>query len=335
MQGIHLRKYGVAATIPFELYEVDGVDFRVDAVHAAGDSTRVKDGGAEQNTTNGFADEGKGYSITLTAGEMQAAEIVVYIVDQTATKVWLDKAIIIETYGNASAQHAMDLDDAVPTATEIVDEWETQSQADPTGFHVNVREWFGQAVSVSVTLKPNVNIAEVDGTAQRATDLAEIAQYLFANPVALVDIIANTSVMAKLLAVNGVMSTYNEITDSQEGIRNKLDALNDFDGTGATLAAGAITASTFAAGAIDAAALAADAATKIAARIFTIDQDHIDIEGTVPAQHTLYVATMRATSRVNTVDNPGFLTMYNTLDAEIYTLALTVDDTADPVTGQG
>jgi len=27
-----------------------------------------------------------------------------------------------------------------PTATEIVDEWETQSQADPTGFHVNVKE---------------------------------------------------------------------------------------------------------------------------------------------------------------------------------------------------
>ena len=109
----HLRKYGVAATIPFELYEVDGVDFRVDAVHAAGDSTRVKDGGAEQNTTNGFADEGKGYSITLTAGEMQAAEIVVYIVDQTATKVWLDKAIIVETYGHAAAMHAMDFDDAV------------------------------------------------------------------------------------------------------------------------------------------------------------------------------------------------------------------------------
>ena len=27
-----------------------------------------------------------------------------------------------------------------PTATEIVDEWETQSQADPTGFHVNIKE---------------------------------------------------------------------------------------------------------------------------------------------------------------------------------------------------
>jgi hypothetical protein len=30
--------------------------------------------------------------------------------------------------------------DAVPTAAENVNEWETQSQADPTGFHVNVME---------------------------------------------------------------------------------------------------------------------------------------------------------------------------------------------------
>lgn len=38
-----------------------------------------------------------------------------------------------------------------PTAAAIVDEWETQSQADPTGFHVNVKE--------------------VDGTAQTANDI--------------------------------------------------------------------------------------------------------------------------------------------------------------------
>jgi hypothetical protein len=32
-----------------------------------------------------------------------------------------------------------------PTAAQIVNEWETQSQADPTGFHVNVQEWLGVA----------------------------------------------------------------------------------------------------------------------------------------------------------------------------------------------
>ena len=105
MQGPFLREYGVATTVTFSLFEVDGVDFRVDAVHAAGDTVIMKDEGSEANTTNGFVDEGTGYSIALTATEMQAARIVIYAIDQTATKVWLDDTIVIETYGNASAQH--------------------------------------------------------------------------------------------------------------------------------------------------------------------------------------------------------------------------------------
>ncbi len=113
MQGPILRKYGVATTIDFELFEVDGIDFRVDAVHASGDTAIMKDEGAEANTSNAFVDEGNGYSLALTATEMQAARIVIYVVDQTATKVWLDSAILIETYGDASAEHAVDLDDSV------------------------------------------------------------------------------------------------------------------------------------------------------------------------------------------------------------------------------
>lgn len=109
MQGIHLRKYGVEAKIPFVLYEVDGVDLRVDGADAGSDCTIMKDEGAEATCDNDFVDEGMGYSITLTATEMEAARIVVYVVD-SATKVWLDDAIIIETYGNASAMHAFDLD---------------------------------------------------------------------------------------------------------------------------------------------------------------------------------------------------------------------------------
>ena len=106
-----LRKYGEAATVNFDLFEVDGVDFRVDAAHASGDTKIMKDEGAEANTTNGFTDEGNGYSIVLTATEMQAARIVIYVID-SATKAWLDRAIVIETYGHASAQHALDLDSA-------------------------------------------------------------------------------------------------------------------------------------------------------------------------------------------------------------------------------
>lgn len=109
MQGIHLRKYGVEAKIPFVLYGIDGIDLRVDAADGGSDCSIMKDEGAEATCTNDFVDEGKGYSITLSSTEMQAARIVVYVVD-SATKVWLDDGIIIETYGHASAQHAFDLD---------------------------------------------------------------------------------------------------------------------------------------------------------------------------------------------------------------------------------
>lgn len=112
MQGVHLRKYGVETKINFELYEVDGVDLRIDAADAGSDCTVRKDQGADATCENDFVDEGLGYSLTLTATEMEAASITVYIID-SATKVWLDKVIVIETYGHASAQHALDLDDAV------------------------------------------------------------------------------------------------------------------------------------------------------------------------------------------------------------------------------
>ncbi|MCK5117926.1 MAG: hypothetical protein KAR44_15125, partial [Candidatus Aegiribacteria sp.] len=105
-----LRKYGVAATINFTLRDVDDVkDFLTTAVHASGDTIIMKNEGAEVNTTNGFVDEGIGYSIVLSTIEMQSARNVLYIIDQ-GTKLWRDEAIIVETYGHASAQHAFDLD---------------------------------------------------------------------------------------------------------------------------------------------------------------------------------------------------------------------------------
>lgn len=107
-----LRKYGESQTVTFSLFQIDGVDFEPAAVFAAGDIKIMKDEGVEADTTNLPTDEGQGYSIILTATEMQAARIKLYIVDQTATKIWLDMSLSIETYGHASAQHAFDLDTA-------------------------------------------------------------------------------------------------------------------------------------------------------------------------------------------------------------------------------
>ena len=107
-----LGKYNQAKTVYFDLFQVDGVDFEPAATFATGDIKIMKDEGAEANTTNLPTDEGQGYSLVLTATEMSAARIKIYIVD-SATKAWLDTSIYIETYGNASAEHALDLDDAV------------------------------------------------------------------------------------------------------------------------------------------------------------------------------------------------------------------------------
>jgi hypothetical protein len=62
---------------------------------------------------------------------------------------------------------------SVPTASAIVNEWETQSQADPTGFHVNAREWLDQPVTLSDNNKPDVNVDEIsdDQTAPQNLEL--------------------------------------------------------------------------------------------------------------------------------------------------------------------
>ena len=171
----YLRKYDVSVTLDLGLFQPDGVDLETGASFASGDLVIMKDEGAEVNTTNLPTDEGTGYSLVLTATEMQAARIVVYIIDQTATKVWLDDYLVVETYGNASAQHAFDLD----TATQ------------------------------------SVNVTQVDGTAQRATDLAEIARYLFANTATLTAILDDDSVFGQLLA-KALVTNYDRTTDSQE-----------------------------------------------------------------------------------------------------------------------
>ena len=112
-----LRKYGAATTILFPLIDAGAADFESTPVtFATGDAQISKNEGAFANTSNNPAHEGNGmYSLALTATEMQAARIMITVID-TAPKTWEDQAIIISTYGNASAEHAFDLD----TATQSV-----------------------------------------------------------------------------------------------------------------------------------------------------------------------------------------------------------------------
>ncbi len=119
---MEMRKYGATATVDFPLIDAGAQDFNdTPATFAAADCQISKDGGAFANTTNSPAHEGQGsYSLVLTATEMQAARIVVHIID-AATKVWEDQAVHIVTMGHASALYAFDFDQATPAvnATQI------------------------------------------------------------------------------------------------------------------------------------------------------------------------------------------------------------------------
>lgn len=113
-----LRKYGVATHIYLPIVKRAVVDFAVSAdwTPAAGDVKISKDGGAAANVTNLPTAITMGntayWDFSMSATEMQAAKIVVTVAD-SATKAVEDQAFLIATYGNASAEHAVDLDDSV------------------------------------------------------------------------------------------------------------------------------------------------------------------------------------------------------------------------------
>jgi hypothetical protein len=113
-----LRKYGVATHIYIPIVKRAVVDFAVSAdwTPAAGDVKISKDGGAAANVTNLPTAITMGntamWDFSMTATEMQAAKIMVTVAD-SATKAVEDQMFIIGTYGNASAEHAVDLDDSV------------------------------------------------------------------------------------------------------------------------------------------------------------------------------------------------------------------------------
>lgn len=116
-----LSKYGAARHIYLPIVKRGAIDFAVGAdwTPATGDVKISKDGGAAANVTNLPAAITMGntavWDFSLTATEMQAAQIVVTVAD-AATKAVEDQTLIIETYGNASGQHPFDL----ATATQNV-----------------------------------------------------------------------------------------------------------------------------------------------------------------------------------------------------------------------
>ena len=108
-----LAKYATQTTIHFPL-EIRGlVDLagQADWTPVTADTRVSKNGAASATTVNlpvcGASPEVQ-WSLTLTAAELTAAEIVVQIVD-AATKAIEDQFLLVYTYGNAAAKIPFDL----------------------------------------------------------------------------------------------------------------------------------------------------------------------------------------------------------------------------------
>lgn len=133
-----LSKYNTARHIFIPLIKAGSNNHAVSAdwTPAAGDVKISKDGGAAANVTNLPTAIAMGNStiwdFSLTATEMSAAQVNVTVAD-SATKAVEDDGFIIETYGNASAQHVFDLSQATPAVNVTQLNGTTQTAGDIFG----------------------------------------------------------------------------------------------------------------------------------------------------------------------------------------------------------
>ena len=111
------RKYGEQTDIFFPLYTQSGNDtfYQVSSIGTGavyisidGATDSVKN---SNNTPSKYSNDMIGiYSLTLDAVEMEGKSIQVMVEDTGAIKNFKDTFIAVETYGNDSARHRMDMD---------------------------------------------------------------------------------------------------------------------------------------------------------------------------------------------------------------------------------
>ena len=156
--SVEWHKYGTQTTIYFPLIKASSQNFAVsgDYTHASGDVKISKDGGAAATATNSPSaitmGNGAMWSLTLTATEMQAAEVVVTIIDAT-TKAVEDQMIKLHTFGHASAKIVADLS-AANLAANVTQFGGTNGTFSGGRPEVNSTHWGGTAVA-SATVSAN------------------------------------------------------------------------------------------------------------------------------------------------------------------------------------
>ena len=182
----YLLQYGVAATIGFPLIgSGTAVYSTTGSGSLSGTNIQVsKDYGAWATSTNtGTAVPGSGwYSLGLTTSELQAKETIVMVAAGTLGTLVERQAILIHTWGNASAMYPGDwpgslmANHTVGTVTTLINVASanlvqvlgtaaTGTQGVPS---VNIARWLGTAATGTQGV-PSVNVARWLGTAATGT----------------------------------------------------------------------------------------------------------------------------------------------------------------------
>ncbi len=224
-------KYGATKDVYFELFEIDGVDLRTDWTPAAADTQISTDGGAFGNSDNiaVVAPTGTGlYKVVLSATEMTGAVVIIKLVD-AATKVFLDRTIKVETYGNASAMHPFDLGTA-----SVAQSADNETRLATNATEVGKIPKSDSTVTWNATALASIEAEAVDALESLNLDTLAGVDTGVAADGDLSPHVVTGSVLAHLMAANkDVTTSYNASTDSLEAIRNHIG-----DGTNLTEAGG-------------------------------------------------------------------------------------------------
>lgn len=238
-----LSKYGVARHIYIPLVKRAVVDHAVGAdwTPVAGDVKISKDGAAAANVTNLPTAIAMGNSavwdFSLTATEMQAAQVVVTVAD-SATKAVEDSGFIIETHGHASGQFQVDLADgvragltALPNAaaeaagglyTRGSGAGQINQQANGQ-VDTNVSRWLNTAAAAPNTAgKPLVDVDLWKGSAPNALQTGRVDSYIGALAAAV--IAAGSFAAAALDAIADGLLKRDMSAVSGEATRSPLNA---------------------------------------------------------------------------------------------------------------
>lgn len=105
-----LRKYGASGIVVFPVLSVSGATFASGVTFAASDVRVSKDEAAFANATGTPTHvEGGVWKWAYTASQATCKRLTIKVKDQTASRAFEPVVILVETYGNASAQHKYDL----------------------------------------------------------------------------------------------------------------------------------------------------------------------------------------------------------------------------------